>query len=123
MARILIVEDDTDLVETYTDLLEAHNHSVVSTRYARDAITLVTRVKPQIVILDLNLAGVSGVIVINMIRSYLPLRDTKIIIATGFPEMIQRQSEASRVNLILSKPIPNEQLLEAVNSFTTPTAV
>jgi DNA-binding response OmpR family regulator len=54
MEKILIVEDDADLVETYTDLLETHHHLVTSAPKALDAIKIVTRFKPNIVLLDLK---------------------------------------------------------------------
>jgi two-component system, chemotaxis family, response regulator PixG len=117
MSKILIVEDDADLVETYTDLLEMNHHSVTSTAKANDAITLVTRIKPNLVLLDLNLAGYSGTVVINMIRNYPLLRDTKIVVITGHPEMLQGSRDSSRVDLILSKPVSNEQLMETVKRF------
>ena len=116
--KILIVEDDADLVETYTDFLEMMHHSVMSVTKANDAITAVTRFKPSIVLLDLNLAGYSGTIVVNMIRSYQALKDTKIVVITGHPEMLKDGRDSSRVDLVLSKPISNEQLLETVNQFT-----
>ncbi len=117
MGRILIVEDDADLVDTYTDLLEMHHHSVASVNKAIDAIQLVTRFKPAIVLLDLNLAGYSGTIVINTIRSYPPLVDTKIVVITGYPEMLKDRRDSTRVDLILSKPISNEQLIGTVEQL------
>lgn len=119
MAKILIVEDDADLVETYTDLLEMSNHSVTSVSRAIDAFGLVTRFKPNIVLLDLNLAGYSGAIVISMIRSYPVLKQTKIVVITGHPEMLQGSPNAAHVDLILSKPISNEKLLSVVDEFVT----
>lgn len=118
MQKILIVEDDADLVETYTDLLEIHDYAVTSTARANDAITLVTRLKPNIVLLDLNLAGYSGEVVINMIRRYPLLKDTKIVVITGHPEMLQGRLSANSADLILSKPITNEKLLETISLFS-----
>ena len=89
MAKILIVEDDLDLVETYTDLLEAKQFKVMSVPRASDAIQLITRNKPDVIILDLNLPGESGTVVVNFVRGYRPIADTKIIVATGHPEIIQ----------------------------------
>jgi DNA-binding response OmpR family regulator len=68
MQKILIVEDDVDLVKTYTDLLEAHHYSVTSAAKSQDAILLVGRLRPYVILLDLNLAGYSGTVVINMVR-------------------------------------------------------
>ncbi len=120
MAKILIVEDDADLVETYTDLLEVHDHSVKSVARANDAIALVTNFKPNIVLLDLNLAGYSGAIVINIIRGYSVLKDTKIVVITGHPEMLKGNPNATLVDLVLSKPISNEELLSTVETFIVP---
>ena len=116
MQKILVVEDDTDLVETYTDLLESYQYSVASTAKAQDAISLLPRFKPLVILLDLNLAGYSGTVVINMVRSYQPLRDTKIIVITGHPEMLN-QMDAERVDMVLSKPISNRDLLEAIHQI------
>lgn len=117
MERILIVEDDADLVETYTDLLQTHDYSVFAVQKANDAITLVTRLRPTLVLLDLNLAGHSGTVVINMIRGLAPLKHTKIVVITGHPEMLKDRRDSSRVDLILSKPVTNEQLLDTVKQF------
>ena len=118
MEKILIVEDDADLVETYTDLLEMHHYSVTSAPKALDAIKLVTRFKPSIVLLDLNLAGHSGTVVIDLIRGYTPLKNTKIVVITGHPELMQNNKHAARVDLILSKPVSNDQLLKTIEQFS-----
>ncbi len=118
MEKILIVEDDADLVETYTDLLEMHHHSVTSTPKALEAIKLVTRIKPSIVLLDLNLAGHPGTVVIDLIRGYPPLKNTKIVVISGHPELLSKNKGARLVDLILSKPVSNEQLLDAIQRFS-----
>lgn len=122
MPNVLIVEDDADLVETYTDLLEMHDCAVTSTPRANDAITLISRVRPNIVLLDLNLAGYSGAVVINLIRGYPLLKDTKIVVITGHPEMLQGTRDAARVDLILSKPVSNDQLIDVIRQFSPPIA-
>lgn len=117
MEKILIVEDDADLVETYTDLLELHHHSVTSVGRVNEAIPLVMWFKPHIVLLDLNLAGHSGTVMINIIRRSQPLKDTKIVVITGHPELLKDSQDADRVDLVLSKPISNEQLLTTIKHF------
>jgi CheY-like chemotaxis protein len=119
MPDIFIVEDDKDLVETYTDLLEAYEYSVESTAKAIDALTKIMRAKPNIILLDLNLAGYSGTIVINTTRRHPELKDTKIIVITGHPEMLKRY-DSDRVDLVLIKPVSNDQLLQTVRRFSSP---
>jgi CheY-like chemotaxis protein len=120
MKKILIVEDDPDLVETYTDLLEAYQYVVSSTARAQDAIGLIARFKPQVILLDLNLAGYSGTVVINMVRSYQALKHTKIIVITGHPEILN-QNDTDRVDIVLGKPISNDSLLKAINQLISST--
>jgi DNA-binding response OmpR family regulator len=121
MTNILIVEDDLDLIETYTDFLEAKSFNVASVLRASHAIQHISTRKPDIVILDLNLPGESGEIVISFVRSYKPLAKLKIIVATGHPEKIQKSSYIrSKVDAILTKPISNEMLLKQINSCLAP---
>jgi DNA-binding response OmpR family regulator len=116
--RILIVEDDADLVETYTDLLEAHGYAVLSVLRAADAIQMITRQKPALVILDLNLPGEPGSIVLNFVRGYAPVADTRIIVATGHPEALQKSRFISAsADAILTKPVSNQQLLATIRSL------
>jgi CheY-like chemotaxis protein len=119
MERVLIIEDDIDLVETYTDLLENHDYEVASVSKAMDAITVVSRFRPDVVLLDLNLAGYSGTVVINLIRGYPSLKNTKIVVVTGHPEMLNGARDSSRVDLILNKPVTNDQLLATVRQFSS----
>lgn len=118
MEKILIVEDDADLVETYKDLLEMHQHSVATVGKVNEAIPLVMWFKPHIVLLDLNLAGHSGTVMINIIRRSQPLKDTKIVVITGHPELLKGSPDGERVDMVLSKPISNEQLLTTINQFS-----
>ena len=118
MPNILIVEDDLDLVETYTDLLEAKQFKVRSVSRAADAIQFITRYKPEIIILDLNLPGESGTVVISFLGSYRTIANTKIIVATGHPEIIQRTRYlSSQIDAILTKPVSNDTLLKLINDF------
>lgn len=116
--KILIVEDDIDLVETYTDLLEPQGYTVLSVLRSADAIQIATRQKPDVIILDLNLPGDSGGMVLNFVRRYPPIAKTKIIVATGQPDMINTALYVSdKADAILTKPISNQLLLDTIKNL------
>jgi CheY-like chemotaxis protein len=116
--KILIVEDDIDLVETYTDLLEPQGYTVLSVLRSADAIQMATRQKPDVIILDLNLPGDSGGMVLNFVRRYPPIANTKIIVATGQPDMINTALYVSdKADAILTKPISNQTLLDTIRNL------
>jgi len=117
MAKILIIEDDEDLVETYTDLLELNDHRVTSVTRANEAFSALTRFRPDIVLLDLNLAGYSGTVIVGMIRKVDLLKNTRIVVVTGHADMLMQSSAWKQVDLILNKPVSNAQLLTTVTQF------
>ena len=117
MGRILIVEDDLDLVETYTDLLEA-NHQITSVGKASEVVHILSKFWPDLIILDLNLPGESGAVVISLVRNYRRLAKTKIIIVSGHPELIETRNYIStRVDFIMRKPFQNDILVAKIHEL------
>jgi CheY-like chemotaxis protein len=60
MARILIVEDNPDLLAILRDLL-ALDHDVVTARRGEDAVAQARELAPDLVIMDLKLPSMSGI--------------------------------------------------------------
>lgn len=115
MAKILIVDDDADLVETYTDLLEACGHTVICTSRIREATDLLSENKPDIITLDLNLPGTSDSVFADFVHSAKALDQCRIIVISGHPEMIAGQVWMNEVDLVLTKPVNNQQLTAMVD--------
>jgi len=55
MAKILIVDDDPDIVETTTLLLEKEGHEVSSARNREEGLAQVKKVNPDLLVLDIML--------------------------------------------------------------------
>lgn len=113
MDKILIVEDDADLVETYTDLLDAKGYATTSAFTVATAIQMAISTEPSVIILDLNLPGSSGIGVLDFVRSCKPLAHTKILVVSGHSEMTEL-GLVDKADIVLTKPISNEQLLTIV---------
>jgi DNA-binding response OmpR family regulator len=58
--RVLIVEDNVDLLEILEQLLSV-DYSVATTRHGEEGIALATAFRPDVVILDLQLPGMGGI--------------------------------------------------------------
>jgi DNA-binding response OmpR family regulator len=115
MANILIVEDDADLVETYTDLLEMRGHSVRWASRISEANNYIVELQPEIITLDLNLPGNSGSTTATFIQTAKALNRCKLIVISGHTEMMLGQDWMSVVDLILTKPVDNYQLVTMVD--------
>jgi CheY-like chemotaxis protein len=119
MATILIVEDDSDICETYVDILTSEQHRVEAVSNSIQAIDYLVRkrMKPDLVILDMNLAGESGITILGLIRRIPRLANTKVIIASGYPDLARRAIDQWGADLFLQKPVKIETLKSTARSF------
>lgn len=116
MAKILIVEDDEQTRFLLQSSLANHNHSIAAVKNGREAIQMLIMEQPDLVLLDMMMPGVDGAEVIRTIRSTPELEAIPIIVVSGVaqPESIP---EISLADLILSKPIPIDNLLVHIHNF------
>ncbi|NTV12197.1 MAG: response regulator, partial [Zoogloea sp.] len=70
------------------------------------------------IVLDLNMPGMGGLAVCRAIRSDSRLRDTAVVImaGTGLREEIQRSSDATLIDALLTKPVTASGLYNAVST-------
>jgi DNA-binding response OmpR family regulator len=80
MPKILIIEDEIELVRVISSYLEQSNFTVISAGEGDRGLTLWAQEQPDLVILDLNLPGMDGLDVARKIRRKA---DTPIIIVTA----------------------------------------
>src|SRR5438067_8716312 len=71
---ILIVEDHTLLRETLRMLLDNDSrfHVIGECRTGEEAIEAAKKLRPDIIIMDINLPGINGIEATELIRKYLP---------------------------------------------------
>lgn len=81
---ILIVEDNELNMKLFRDLLEAHGYSTVETRDGREALDLVRKHKPDLVIMDIQLPEISGLEITKQIKADNSLKSIPIVAVTAF---------------------------------------
>jgi DNA-binding response OmpR family regulator len=87
MARILLVEPDKTLSKLYSSVLEGAGHQVRWSAGAQPAIIAADEFKPDLVIVELQLAGNNGVEFLYEFRSYADWAKTPVIILSLVPPM------------------------------------
>ncbi len=118
--KILIVEDNELNLKLFRDLLETNNFDVVDTKDGLVAFDLVLSSMPDLILMDIQLHGISGFDIIKRIKQDDELRRIPIIAVTAFAmkddeERILR----SGCEAYISKPISIGPFLETINSFLT----
>jgi len=83
MKRLLLVDDDGVVIRSYRDRLSAHGFQVNMTLDANAAINVLRSARPDLVVLDLMMPGISGVEVLKFIRSEPRLATLPVVVLTN----------------------------------------
>lgn len=82
LARVVVVDDDSLMREVLKALLRDEGFEVAGeARDGQSALVLLERTRPDLVCLDVNMPGVSGIDVLKSIRSIYP--DIRVVMITG----------------------------------------
>ena len=112
--KVLIVDDDVELVELMVDVFERDGRfDVRSANNGFDAGMLVKEFRPDLVVLDVMLPDINGKEVCQRVRSDVNLEAVKIICISGMVEQDKiAELRVAGADDFLNKPFPIEKLLE-----------
>jgi len=115
MKKILLVDDDKDMLLGLNVRLRANGYSVVFASDAISAISVARQEMPDVIILDIGLPAGDGFVVMKRLRALLPVAHIPIIFLTGKDPVINREKALSAgAQAFLQKPVDNEVLLLAI---------
>lgn len=111
MYRILIADDEPLIRIDLKELLEEIGHEVVAeTGDGKEALALLNKVRPDLVILDIKMPGMSGIEVARRIAHEYP-----VIILTAFSERsLIEQAKDAGVMAYITKPFRDGTLTPAI---------
>ncbi|MCA9264011.1 MAG: response regulator [Planctomycetales bacterium] len=114
--KILIVDDDEELVELLADVFERDGRfDIRTTNNGFDAGMLVKEFRPDVVVLDVMLPDINGKEVCQRVRSDETLDDVRIICISGMVEADKvADLRSAGANDFMQKPFEVEKLLERV---------
>ncbi|HSV35263.1 MAG TPA: ATP-binding protein, partial [Ramlibacter sp.] len=115
--RVLIVDDNTDALETITTLLELHGFDVVPANTPTQAIEKITNFSPQACVLDIGLPEMDGYKLASELRRVggAAVRDSHFIALTGYGQAEDKErARAAGFHRHLVKPVLIDSLLAAL---------
>ena len=104
MSRILIIEDQQLLCQLYRSALANNKHQVALTYTGEDGVAEALRDRPDLVIMDLNLPGISGEETAVALRKLDMLPEIPVIIATALGEEARPIADSVNAAALLAKP-------------------
>ena len=109
-ASVLVVDDDHDMVSALCDILRQAGYRALSAHSGHEAVAMVERERPDVLISDLRMAGMSGHGLQAELKRTAP--DLPVIIITAFGS-IQTAVESMKLGAFdyITKPFSNSELL------------
>ena len=124
--RILIVDDDPDIVDYLGLFLEDHGYEVSSANRSSSALTALEEARPDAVILDVVLPGRSGLDLLITIRQHDRWSEVPVVVLTGNDSIVQDNGRAYLMghdlergpDCVLAKPVDRDALIEILEKLT-----
>lgn len=115
---VLLVEDEPNIIEAISFLLERDGWTVRIHQEGGDAVQAIERVKPDVLVLDVMLPGRSGFDILRDLRRAAAFADLPILMLTARGQTKDRElAESYGVSHYMTKPFSNEDMLHTVRSL------
>ena len=114
--KVLTIDDDPAMTELLALLLKTHGFDVLSTNIGEDGVAIARKDSPDVIILDLMMAGLDGWQVCTQIRTFsnVPIL---VFSALDSPGMVAGALDAGADDYLV-KPVPSGVLIAHLNTLT-----
>ncbi len=123
--KVLLIDDDVDLVEANKIVLEAHGYQVFTAHNGEDGLKMAMQEIPDVIILDVSMEKKDeGFYVSQRIRSRPEIANIPILMITAIHKCTklkfspQTDGDYLPVNEFLDKPIDPETLISLIGKWT-----
>lgn len=120
MSKVLVVEDNALNLKLFHDLLSIQHYDVITSKDGKNILEMVKREKPDLILMDIQLNGISGIDIIKELKADKETRHIPIIAITAFAmKNDEIKITESGCDMYLSKPVSIDRFFEAVGHYTT----
>ena len=126
LPRILVVDDEPTVVDVFNEFLAAQGYEVTVVSNGEDAVRMIPSLRPDIILTDINLPGLSGLEVMRHARAHDP--EVAVIVVTGYAsaataidalrqgayDYVTKPFDLDEVHQIVERGIANRRL-KAIN--------
>ena len=111
--KILIVDDDHEIVNVLSIILEEENYDVMKVYKGNDAVTSIRESNPDLVLLDYMLPDINGDEVARIVRQELKKQKLPIILISAAHDG-EKVAEKAQMDGYIAKPFEMNILLEKI---------
>lgn len=121
--KILLVDDNADVVDVVKNRLESYRYTVISADNGEDGIMLARQEKPDLIVMDILMPGMCGGDVVKLLQEDHATRDIPILFLTSLSREIVKGNAGDMVNIdgrffkAVAKPFDPGKLLTVINGL------
>jgi DNA-binding response OmpR family regulator len=113
--KVLIVDDEPDILDLARIAVEAGGYNVLTATSAEQALPIIAKEKPNLILLDVVLPGTSGLELCRRLKRDPATRATKIIMFTALgTEVDMMLDKKDKADAYTAKPFSNTALLALI---------
>jgi two-component system response regulator MprA len=121
---IMVVDDDADVRDAVTDLLERHGYAVMPASNGQEALSELksSEVRPSLILLDVMMPVMDGHAFCEEQQQDPELKDIPVVVFTAFSAALDQMADV-KTAARLEKPVMAGELLDQVDRFAEPIGV
>jgi len=113
VCKILTVDDEEGIDSFFYEFFTARNYEVLNARSGKEAVNIVKKHKPKIVLLDINMRGIDGIETLKEIKAFD--KNIVVIMVSGEKnDATVKEALAAGANDYITKPLSLEYLEKVV---------
>ena len=116
MNRILVVDDNNDILWVLEIILKRYGFEVISTLKGEEVLTKTLEFEPDLILLDVFLSGVDGIDVCNALKSDPRTKDVPVIMISAHTNFKELQKFCKAEDFI-SKPFDANELVRKIRHY------
>jgi two-component system alkaline phosphatase synthesis response regulator PhoP len=116
--KVLVADDEIHIVHVVTIKLRNNGYEVISAENGTDAFKLACGEKPDIIVTDYQMPGMTGVELVRKLRQNATTKDIPVIMLTARGFAIEdKEKEELEISELLSKPFSPKELLRSIEDI------
>lgn len=124
VSTVLIVDDEKPYAKVIAEVLEAKGLAVHCASDATEALNVLQRITPDLILLDVMMPGIDGFTLLRWIRTHSERADIPIhVVSAKISEQDRIAAIEAGANGFLGKPFTSQELLDVVFEYLTPSSV
>ena len=115
MNKILVVDDDLDILEVLRFLLKKHNYEPITLSEAQKVIETVKQGQPDLILLDINLSGYDGREICKYLKATLNVKIPVVLFSAN--TTYKSSYKEYNADEFIEKPFEVKKLLSVLRSY------